>query len=148
MRFDADLWHLPLFADPSKAARPPTNLVSKPVLTSNPFALLTDDVSEPVRYPVLANTRWSQADIEEAHDSWCHPGSSMFDEITQQYPDLFPHDPQFRTAARKHRCPVCSLMKGARTYRQSKWMAEKKKKRSPKPPALEKAVHMCSSSPT
>jgi len=52
----------------------------------------------------------------------------VFDEITKEYPDLFPTDPKFRTEARKHRCPVCTLMKGARAYRKSKRMANKGKK--------------------
>mmetsp|Transcript_30763 Transcript_30763/g.63644 ORF Transcript_30763/g.63644 Transcript_30763/m.63644 type:complete len:191 (-) Transcript_30763:1572-2144(-) len=149
MRFDADLWHLPLFAAPPNTARPTPRLASRPAFTQNPFALLTDDVSEPERFPVPASTSWTQADIAVAHDTWCHPGGSMFDEITQEYPDLFPRDPKYRTAARQHRCPVCTLMKGARTYRQSKRMAEKKKRKesSPPPPMQPSVTQSCATAP-
>ena len=42
------------------------------------------------------------------------------------YPDLFPKDQGYRAAARKLRCPVCDLCKGARKYKQSKRMKQKR----------------------
>ena len=74
------------------------------------------------------------------------PRGTMFDEITKEYPSLFPRDPAFRTAARQHRCPVCTLMKGARTYRKSKRM-EKKQKRSSTPPVSAGTASTCPPAP-
>lgn len=148
LRFDWDLWHLPEFATPTPKPNSrkvkamgcnvtpyhdPNCCITPPPQTrsANPFALLTDDsLSEPSRYPVPASAQWTLADVEEAHESWCHPGHSMTDEIIQEYPELFPKDSKFRAAARQHRCPVCTLMKGARTYRKGKKMKKQRRSRN------------------
>ena len=118
LRFEKDLWHLPVFATPGRAARKQV-----PVTTSNHFGLLTDNVSEPPLHPVPK--LWTSADIQTNHEAWCHPGTTKSDAIITTYPDLHPKDPRYRADVRKHKCPVCDLMKGARTYRKSKHMKQK-----------------------
>jgi len=45
------------------------------------------------------------------------------------HPEHFPRDPAFRAAARKFRCPVCDLVKGARKYRKSARMKQKQERK-------------------
>ena len=109
LSFKDDLWHLPLYAAPVHTARPPaaarhpSAAACHTTCSANPFALLTDDpVSEPPSYPVPYDARWTAADITESHETWCHPGHSVYDEIVTEYPNLFPKDPKYRAAARQH----------------------------------------------
>mmetsp|Transcript_37957 Transcript_37957/g.77885 ORF Transcript_37957/g.77885 Transcript_37957/m.77885 type:complete len:202 (-) Transcript_37957:863-1468(-) len=137
LTFRDDLWHLPVYAKPKqgKTARTRTQHSTRPPsVSANRYAALENDETEPVRHPVpqSACTGWTTADIDTSHQSWCHPGHMKYDSIICQYPDLFPRDPSYRTAARKHRCPVCDLMKGARAYRKSKRMKEKQRKKGGK----------------
>mmetsp|Transcript_29959 Transcript_29959/g.61636 ORF Transcript_29959/g.61636 Transcript_29959/m.61636 type:complete len:208 (-) Transcript_29959:880-1503(-) len=74
LRFQDDLWYLPVFASPTHVARKPPTVVSRTACTDNPFALLTDVTDEPPSYPVPAYvSQWTHEDIEQAHQSWCHP---------------------------------------------------------------------------
>jgi len=159
LEFEDDLWHLPLYAQPTSTARPPVSArptpppaASRSARTANPFAVLTDDeTSAPPCYPVPFTARWTTEDIAESHDAWCHPGHSVYDAITQEYPDLFPKDPKYRAAARQHACPVCTLMKGARAYRKSKRMKEKERKgrrRAPPDPSPPLTSAAAATSPT
>mmetsp|Transcript_60297 Transcript_60297/g.123885 ORF Transcript_60297/g.123885 Transcript_60297/m.123885 type:complete len:433 (+) Transcript_60297:345-1643(+) len=121
--FDNDLYCLPVHT-PVKRAGHARHLQTPPALQSspNPFQLLDDDIEPPL------TCGWTQADIETSHNAWCHPCTSKTDTIITQYPELFPKDPKYRAAAREHRCPVCDLMKGARKYRKSKRMKQKRAK--------------------
>mmetsp|Transcript_18485 Transcript_18485/g.37521 ORF Transcript_18485/g.37521 Transcript_18485/m.37521 type:complete len:200 (+) Transcript_18485:493-1092(+) len=146
LRLENDLWHLPVFATPTSTARVCTLRKDPPMPESvNTFDILAEDDSEPTCYPVAppAPTPWTQADIQTAHEAWCHPGTSKTDAIINCYPDLYPKDPRYRAAVRKHRCPVCDLMKGARTYRKSKRMKTKKGKKTTPEGALLSSIASC-----
>jgi len=69
----------------------------------------------------------------EMHARWAHPGDTKMREIVAYYPHLF--SAQLRKYVRttvpetrdERRCRTCALMKGARKYRQSKRVKEKKR---------------------
>jgi len=123
LRFDNDLYYLPVHTPVQRANRAQRQQLAPALLPSpNPFHLLDDGRRDSL------TCAWTQADIETSHNAWCHPGASKTDAIIVQYPDLFPKDPKYRSAARQHRCPVCGLMKGERKYRKSKRMKQKKEK--------------------
>mmetsp|Transcript_18482 Transcript_18482/g.37510 ORF Transcript_18482/g.37510 Transcript_18482/m.37510 type:complete len:144 (+) Transcript_18482:377-808(+) len=127
---------MPVYAPPTHAVKACSARTPSPTpLSANTYAALTDDVSEPPRYPVPppAPKPWTLADIQTDHEAWCHPGTSKTDEIITTYSDSYPKDPRYRAEVRKHRCPVCDLMKGARTYQKSKRMKSKalQKKKTP-----------------
>jgi len=131
LRFEDDLWHLPVYATPKagKARRQQHPATPVPTqLSANRFAVLEDCDTEPTRHVVPRAAHWSTEDISTSHESWGHPEHSKYDEILCHYPHLFPRDPKYRTEARKHCCPVYDLMKGARTYSKSKRMKAKGRK--------------------
>mmetsp|Transcript_18493 Transcript_18493/g.37553 ORF Transcript_18493/g.37553 Transcript_18493/m.37553 type:complete len:249 (-) Transcript_18493:288-1034(-) len=131
--FEKDLWHLPVFAQPAHTVRACTlRKPSNTPVSVNTYSALADDDSEPPcyhSYPVIpsAPKPWTQAEIQSDHEAWCHPGTTKTDAIIATYPDRYPKDPRYRAEVCKHRCPVCNLMKGARTYRKSKRMKSKMK---------------------
>jgi len=87
----------------------------------NLFDVLCRD-DDGTEYDNARACNWTSADMQTAHEAWAHPGHSKFDSIITAYPHLFPKDKNYRASARKLRCPVCDLMKGARHYRKSKRM--------------------------
>jgi len=121
--YENNLYYLPIHTPVSKRANRLRHLEPAPALqpSPNPFEGLLDEPLDPL------TCGWTQADITTSHHSWCHPGSSKMDAIITTYPDRFPKDPAYRTAARQHRCPICDFMKGARKYRKSKRMKQKKR---------------------
>mmetsp|Transcript_17909 Transcript_17909/g.36009 ORF Transcript_17909/g.36009 Transcript_17909/m.36009 type:complete len:481 (+) Transcript_17909:395-1837(+) len=110
---------------PTGASRPPAAAAPSPSPLSNNLFDVLDREDDGAQYDREHACRWTADELQVSHEAWCHPGHSKFDSIITQYPHLFPKDKHFRATARKHRCPVCALMKGARHYRKSKRMKQK-----------------------
>jgi len=124
LRFENDLYYLPVHTPVTKPVAHPKRRVSMCALqpSPNPYQQLQDDSTDPL------TCGWTTADLTTSHNAWGHPGTSKTDQIIATYPELFPKDPAYRAAARERRCPICDLMKGTRKYRKSKRMKQKQRK--------------------
>eukprot|EP00961_Rhodomonas_salina_P184978 2497576-Rhodomonas_salina.3 len=151
MTFENNLWHLPVYATVQSAGRTKLQPESvTPVRTgtisvtndsrnTNRFFTLSGVTAEPT-YKAPKHRKpsgWTEEDIAEDHQAWCHPGPSKRVEILSHYPSLFPQDPTICKEIVEFRCPACDLCKGARTYcktKAQKWKEQKAhaKQRSPK----------------